>query len=418
MRECRNTAASALVLWLLVCPTTSAGDEKPILAVVEFEDRTDNFRPGDLAGATDFLRGKLVESGRYRVVDKTRQGEKRAAVVKELRRASFSPCYDRKCRVRLGRALAADTMLACAITAVGKTCILGCEITRLDTEAVSAAASTEFSCKTQELLGSVKRAAAKLCGVEGASRSGSGVNTTTDNSSGDSLPDAYEKYAKERSRLDALEAELAEALTRRQVALRRAWEIVAEVARDRRVPEKTRREALHKFLMDYPSGNPHRTEAECLYEGGAMGKLVVRSSPPGARALLGGTEVGSTPLHLALEGGEYDFVFSKHMYFDTAEEIAVDSCRTNSIDVSLQSMEKPASSFARTLCIFSGVVLLLGGSLLLDIPAETPTATGAIITALGGVGMVTGGTMWAFSPSERSYYQEHRQDLLKKHGRR
>ena len=88
------------IVAMLLAAFPVLANEKPILAVMQVEDKTGKFKRGDLEGGTDYLRAKLVESGRYQVVDKTRQGEKRALVAKNLRRESHSPCFPERGRGR------------------------------------------------------------------------------------------------------------------------------------------------------------------------------------------------------------------------------------------------------------------------------------------------------------------------------
>lgn len=140
----------------LAAPFLVLAQDKPILAVMGIEDKTGKFERKDLEAATEYLSTSLITSGSYSVVEKGRQEAKKKQVVKDLKRETYDTCYDDKCRIELGRALAADTLLACSIIGIGKSCTLTCRMVPLEKEVANVAGLAEFDCGVDALVGAVK----------------------------------------------------------------------------------------------------------------------------------------------------------------------------------------------------------------------------------------------------------------------
>ena len=133
----------------------SRAEEKPVLAVMEIECRAKTFSAEMVDNATDYLRASLASSQLYFVVDKGRQEQRRKALVTSMKRESHDPCYDEQCKVELGRNLAADTLLTCRITALGKTCAFGCEMVPLDKAVTETGGLARFDCSEDGLATSI-----------------------------------------------------------------------------------------------------------------------------------------------------------------------------------------------------------------------------------------------------------------------
>ena len=154
--------AMAAVVLATMPPATA--QDKPILAVMEIEDKTGKFGREELEAVTEVLSALLVGSGLYAVADKSRQAEKRRSVVRKLRRDSHAPCYDDKCKIELGRELAADSLLSCVVVGIGKRCTLSCSMMPLAKAVSDEAGIGEFDCSTDALSGAVKSVAGQLAG--------------------------------------------------------------------------------------------------------------------------------------------------------------------------------------------------------------------------------------------------------------
>ncbi|MCA9671319.1 MAG: hypothetical protein KC503_37235 [Myxococcales bacterium] len=141
----RTPAAAALLLSVLLVGAPSAAlAKKPKLAVMTIADGTRSLGTTLMDGLTDALRGKLASSGRYIVIDKSRQAAALLKLVKEQKKASYKKCYSSKCQIPLGQALAADTILRTKITRVGSTYLLNAELVDLAKEAVTGAAQASL----------------------------------------------------------------------------------------------------------------------------------------------------------------------------------------------------------------------------------------------------------------------------------
>ncbi len=169
----RMLPAGVLALLMLGMSGNVAGQERPrVLAVLAIEDEQGKLKADDVAAAGDFLRATLARDSRYSVIDKGRQEEKRRAVLSEMKKESQELHFDEKYRVRLGRELAADSVLACSVAAIGKTCTMTCEQYTIETGVAEAGATAEFPCDADGLLSGVKQVAKDLLEKAGKPRAG------------------------------------------------------------------------------------------------------------------------------------------------------------------------------------------------------------------------------------------------------
>jgi hypothetical protein len=177
-----KTAGLVGLLTILAIAMPGLAQDKPILAVMEIQDKTAKFKRKDLEAATEYLSTLLIASGKYSVVEKGRQEAKKKQVVKDLKRETYDACYDDKCRIELGRALAADTLLACSILSMGKTCTLTCRMVPLEKEVADRAAVGRFACDIEALGVAVDTVAQQL----GADQKGSKLDA-------ESAPQAFDE---------------------------------------------------------------------------------------------------------------------------------------------------------------------------------------------------------------------------------
>lgn len=109
-------------------------NERPIIAVMDIEDRGGALEAQVLDSLTDYLRASLVASGRFSVVDKSRQSQAREKMIKAEKAESYKTCYDRSCQIPLGQALAADSVLSINLGSMGSKLIIRAEIVDLARE--------------------------------------------------------------------------------------------------------------------------------------------------------------------------------------------------------------------------------------------------------------------------------------------
>jgi len=207
--------------------------KKAKLAVMTIADATRTLGSSLRDGLTDALRGKLAASGRFIVIDKSRQAAALRKLVKAQKKASYKKCYSSKCQIPLGQALAADTILRTKITRVGSSYLLNAELVDLAKEAVTGAAQAKVRVRPRRsrddrLLRAVGDIAYKLTdGASGAkppTMPPSGVGGGTEP---DSVPPGGDDE-------DAAAAAAAQAEADRQAAERRRARIEARYAERRR----------------------------------------------------------------------------------------------------------------------------------------------------------------------------------------
>jgi len=189
--ESLRAGIAALLIVGLAGPAAVAQERPRVLAVLAIEDEQGKLKADDVAAAGDFLRATLARDSRYSVVDKGRQEEKRKAVLAEMKKESQELRFDEKYRVRLGRELAADSLLSCSLAGFGKTCILTCEQFTLETGVAEAGATAEFPCSADGLLAGVKQVSKELTGgtgKNGAQGPGTGQAPTGTGSGSASAP--------------------------------------------------------------------------------------------------------------------------------------------------------------------------------------------------------------------------------------
>ncbi len=130
-----------ILLVVLVMALTLAAEEKKYkVAVMEFDDQTKKLSKSMLETAAEYLRGELVASNQFVVISKDRQ----RMVVKEKKKESWKECYDQSCRIQLGQALSADSILTGTISEFGSSYILTLELIDLAQEATVKGAKSEF----------------------------------------------------------------------------------------------------------------------------------------------------------------------------------------------------------------------------------------------------------------------------------
>jgi hypothetical protein len=72
------------------------------------------------------------------------------------KKKSFDNCYDDACRIELGKALAAQKVLATDLLRMGERCVLTASLYELRTETVEKSALVEVGCSDEALMDGVK----------------------------------------------------------------------------------------------------------------------------------------------------------------------------------------------------------------------------------------------------------------------
>lgn len=139
-------------LLVTVAPYQLVGGERPILAVMEIDAQDLPIAVEVRDRMSEYLRGKLIVTRSFIVVDKTRQSAALQALVKEEKARSYKACFDEKCQIPLGQALAADTILRTTITKTGSKYTIQCELVQLAREASGSGAMVQVEALPQNSL--------------------------------------------------------------------------------------------------------------------------------------------------------------------------------------------------------------------------------------------------------------------------
>ena len=130
-----------LILVLLFSTLTLFAEDKPMLAVMEFEDRSGNLSERTLSDAAEYLRSALASSGKFILIPKERQEK---AMIAEMKEESYKSCNDKNCQIPLGQALSADTILRTTINFFGGVYTITSELINLEKEATEKAVKASF----------------------------------------------------------------------------------------------------------------------------------------------------------------------------------------------------------------------------------------------------------------------------------
>jgi hypothetical protein len=156
---------------LLSTPAPGRADSRSKVAVMTLADGTRTLSRSVVDALTDALRTQLAQSGRYIVIDKSRQAAVLRQLIVEQKKESYRECYDSSCQIPLGQALAADSILRTKLTRVGSSYLLLAELVDLAKEAVTRAAQARVrarpaSGRDDRLLGAVTTLVRQLTGVQ------------------------------------------------------------------------------------------------------------------------------------------------------------------------------------------------------------------------------------------------------------
>ncbi|HOW50519.1 MAG TPA: DUF1566 domain-containing protein [bacterium] len=150
-----------LLAVLVVAVTLGAEEKRYKVAVMEFDDQTKKLSKSMLETAAEYLRGELVASNQFIVISKDRQ---KKALIKEEKKESWKECYDQQCRIQLGQALSADTILTGTISKFSRSYILTLELIDLAKEATIKGAKVEFDSTEEGLKVAIGNVVAQITG--------------------------------------------------------------------------------------------------------------------------------------------------------------------------------------------------------------------------------------------------------------
>ncbi len=136
-------------------------DDKLILAVMEFEDKSGQLSENTLSNATEYIRSAFVASNKFIVIAKERQEK---AIIKQMKAESYKLCNDKNCQIPLGKALSADTILRTSINFFGGTYTITTELINLEKEATEVGTNSTFNGDENSLKAALDAIVAKIIG--------------------------------------------------------------------------------------------------------------------------------------------------------------------------------------------------------------------------------------------------------------
>ncbi|MFC1654361.1 HEAT repeat domain-containing protein [Myxococcota bacterium] len=124
---------------------TVAATDGPVVAVFVTQEALRHLKRGQLS---DYLAVRLTSECGYRIVP---QDQIKKQLVEEKKK-TYRHCYDQRCRIELGKAIAAEKILAVRIFKTGSQCVVTANLYDLRTEATERAATTRVKCSDAALM--------------------------------------------------------------------------------------------------------------------------------------------------------------------------------------------------------------------------------------------------------------------------
>ncbi len=250
-----------LLVGVLAAPAAGA-EQGPIVAIFAIEDKGARMAPGVLGNLMDYLSAQLVAGG-YQVLPPGQIRER----LRTEKIESYKECYDQSCQIELGRELAAEKTLSTKILRIGGRCQLTAVMYDLRRATAESAATEQSGCGEKELLGAVRKLAARLC-----------------------EPLAEQQKSARRQRV------------------KNAWLEASRQARDDKVLRDLRVQALESFIFEFKGNNPFEADAGRLLDELRFATLQIRTAPPGAAIQIEGKPAGTAPVIKQMKPGSYEIV--------------------------------------------------------------------------------------------------------------
>jgi len=281
-------------------PPALAQSGKPIVAVFTIEDKGARLKKKLRERLSDYLAMTLAATGRYRVVP--RDQLKKRLVAQKTR--SYKKCYDQTCQIEIGKELAAQKSLSTVIMKLGSRCMVTTVLYNLRTAASEGGASAEGGCSEDAIVESLKTVVKKLVPggrapapparkpVRSAGKGGLLIKSTPGGAA---------------VTIDGQAMEGKTPLTVRDLP---AGEHVLELRRGLFMGRQRVKVVANRFVKVTVAMQK------------VKGQLEVLSTPPEAKVLLDGKEVGTTPMVIeAVEAGRHVIEIRKKGHVAVRREV-------------------------------------------------------------------------------------------------
>jgi hypothetical protein len=130
----------------------------PVVAVFDLHDAAGLLDSAEREQLTAYLATRLAEARKGRVVPREQLRQR----LTDQKREAHRPCYEERCQIALGKALAAEKSLSSTLMRVGERCALTLNLYDLESETAERGASVKADCRLEALLEAVERAVERL----------------------------------------------------------------------------------------------------------------------------------------------------------------------------------------------------------------------------------------------------------------
>lgn len=130
----------------------------PVVAVFDLHDAAGLLQPAEREQLTAYLATRLAEARKGRVVPREQIRQR----LTDEKREGHRPCYEERCQIALGKALAAEKSLSSTLMRVGERCALTLNLYDLESETAERGASVKADCRLEALLEAVEEAVERL----------------------------------------------------------------------------------------------------------------------------------------------------------------------------------------------------------------------------------------------------------------
>lgn len=151
------------VLFFLVILFSLPAQEKELLTVMDLNYTGVSASEAEII--LDYISAYIVESGKYRVIDKTQRNR-----ILEEQEFSLSGCVDESCQLEIGRMLQASLIITGSIGTLGDRIVLNLKLVNVETAETERTASQRYD-SLNELLDSITVEVAKLLDISAGSES-------------------------------------------------------------------------------------------------------------------------------------------------------------------------------------------------------------------------------------------------------
>jgi len=146
----------------VAAPQTQPVREKTTVAVMRVHDEHKLLKRNLEDRMTDYIRARMGGTGRFVVIDKSRQKKSLRELIRKEKKESYKDCYDATCQIPLGMALSADNILRVSVTRFGDVYTLSLELVDLAKEAAVATSTADCDGSEKGFKGAIESAVEDL----------------------------------------------------------------------------------------------------------------------------------------------------------------------------------------------------------------------------------------------------------------